>query len=342
MREIDAGIGEARIGLSERSRRDSMRAEHAIGVTGEPAIHPDYGVVTIRQADLVDVEPGNVALGLARPALAEEQDVDDHISPGIGPKAALGQADGGDEVGGFRDMLAYRAIRLVQRARARDERRQTAGLQEVDRPSDEIVMQAHPHRPIGPIRTHGAIREGRVADDEVERCRQVGTRKVGIDDARPRLQQPGNAGGDRIDLDAGDMHPVPQLWRHQGGEQAGADAGFEHPAAAPAEPQQARPHRPDNELWREMGVLRAARQRGIVLAGHRILELGADLIPAVPESGFARTAEHGIGEVGGAEAGEPDEPGLFFRRRRPVVSLDLRGEPNGVEIVAGALPPALG
>ncbi len=71
-------------------------------------------------------------------------------------------------------------------------------------------------------------------------------------------------------------------------------------------------------------------------------ERGANLVPAVPESRFARTAEHGIGEVGGAEAGETDESGLFLGRRRPVFVLDFGGEPNGVEIVAGALLPALG
>ena len=88
-----------------------------------------------------------------------------------------------------------------------------------------------------------------------------------------------------------------------------------------------------------MGVLRAARERGVVGIIDRILQVGADLVPALRELGFARPAEDAIGKLGGAEAGEADQSPLLLNRRGPLLGLDLRGEPDRRDIVAGALLP---
>jgi hypothetical protein len=45
-----------------------------------------------------------------------------------------------------------------------------------------------------------------------------------------------------------------------------------------------------------------------------LFKIGADLVPAGSEAVLARTAEHGIGKLGGPEAGEADKPGLFLAR----------------------------
>ena len=46
-----------------------------------------------------------------------------------------------------------------------------------------------------------------------------------------------------------------------------------------------------------MGILRAARERGVVTGVDRVLELAADLLPALAELVLARAAEEAVGEV---------------------------------------------
>ncbi|MCP1768695.1 hypothetical protein M2202_009856 [Bradyrhizobium japonicum] len=72
-----------------------------------------------------------------------------------------------------------------------------------------------------------------------------------------------------------------------------------------------------------MGVLRAARERGVVSIVDRILQIGADRVPALRELGFARSAEDPIGKLGGAESGEADQLPLLVNRRGPLLGLDL-------------------
>ena len=68
-------------------------------------------------------------------------------------------------------------------------------------------MQPETERRGRRIAPHCAIRKRRVADRQIEMRRQVRARKVPCDDFCARLQQPDNAGGDRIEFDAGDMAP---------------------------------------------------------------------------------------------------------------------------------------
>jgi hypothetical protein len=138
------------------------------------------------------------------------------------------------------------------------------------------------------------------------------------------------------------MHVIVQFRGDQAGEHSRADAGSEHPAPTPAEPLQSRPHRANDEFRREVRVLRATGKRGVVGARHRLLELGAQLIPTGAKPSFSRSAEHGIGKLGGAEASEADQPRLFLARRGPIGALDFGREADGIEIVAGTLLPAPG
>ena len=83
---------------------------------------------------------------LRRPALAEEQDVDDDVGAGVRAEAALWQADRGDEVRHAGDVLAGARIGLVHRAGAGDERRQPPGFKPIDRLDDEVVMEPQAER----------------------------------------------------------------------------------------------------------------------------------------------------------------------------------------------------
>ncbi|MGY4427815.1 hypothetical protein ACVWWO_000292 [Bradyrhizobium sp. F1.13.1] len=88
-----------------------------------------------------------------------------------------------------------------------------------------------------------------------------------------------------------------------------------------------------------MGVLRAARERGVVGITDRILQVGADLVPALRELGFARPAEDAIGKLRRAKPGKADQLPLLLNSRGPLLGRDLGGEPDRRDIVAGALLP---
>ena len=148
--------------------------------------------------------------------------------------------------------------------------------------------------------------------------------------------------GDRIELDAGDKGRIPERLRHQGRKQPGPDARFDDAAAAPAEPFETLPDRADDELRREMSILRAAGERGVVGLVHARLQLFAKVVPPLAESRLARPGEDRIGEIGGAKTGEADESILLVPRRWPVLGRDRRGQGDGIEIGAGAGLPALG
>ncbi|MGY4408848.1 hypothetical protein ACVWW4_000584 [Bradyrhizobium sp. LB7.1] len=83
------------------------------------------------------------------------------------------------------------------------------------------------------------------------------------------------------------------------------------------------PDRPHDELRREMSVLRAARERGVVGITDRILQVGADRVPALRELGFARPAEDDIGKLRRAKPGKADQLPLLVNRRGPLLGLDL-------------------
>ncbi|MER8949836.1 hypothetical protein [Mesorhizobium sp. M0809] len=86
----------------------------------------------------------------------------------------------------------------------------------------------------------------------------------------------------------------------------------------------------------------AARERGIVDLADGIFQVRADLAPAFAKIALAGAAEDAIGKVGRAEAGEPDQPLLLLTRGRTLIGLDLGGEPDRSDVVAGPILPATG
>ncbi len=162
-------------------------AKHKVGMTGEPSVDADGALVLGRRPDIINIEPCLIAFRLACLALAEEQNVDDHVRTGFSPGAAFGQTDRGNQVGRLRDMLTRRAIRLVHGAMAGDERGKRSGLQKIDGPHDEVIMQHESHGailPVGPDRPAG---KGWIADGEIETCRQVGASEIAGENTRPWL-----------------------------------------------------------------------------------------------------------------------------------------------------------
>ncbi len=91
-----------------------------------------------------------------------------------------------------------------------------------------------------------------------------------------------------------------------------------------------------------MRILGAAGERRVVAAVDRVLEVGADVRPALAKLKLAWETKHAVGELGSAEAGEPDQRGLLVDRGRTLLIDDRGGEPDRRDVVAGALPPGFG
>ena len=86
------------------------------------------------------------------------------------------------------------------------------------------------------------------------------------------------------------------------------------------------------------GNFLTARPVGIV---DGILQLGADLVPALGEHGLAGAAEDAIGELRGAESGEADQLLLLLDSCSALLRVDARCEPDRGDVVSRAVFPAL-
>ena len=91
-----------------------------------------------------------------------------------------------------------------------------------------------------------------------------------------------------------------------------------------------------------MGILRAARERGVVEIADRVLKVLADRLPTLSKLGLARAPEHEVCQLGRAESCETDKALLFFNGRRAFLRLDGGGKPDRRNVVARTTLPALG
>jgi hypothetical protein len=141
-------------------------------------------------------------------------------------------------------------------------------------------------------------------------------------------------GGDAVHLDALVDRRAAQRVGHHAGEVADAHAGLEHRAAVEAEALGRAPHRADDLLRGEVGVLDRAAG-GLVLFGRQELrELGADVLEALAVGARHRVREHGL------EAAPPDVLGdrrLFLGRGEAVLGGDLLDEADSGDVVARLL-----
>ena len=94
------------------------------------------------------------------------------------------------------------------------------------------------------------------------------------------MHQPGDAGGDRVVFDAGELAGIAQRGGQQREEQAGAHAGFQHPPAGEAEPFGGAPEAADDRLRRVVGILRSALQGGVFFRRDGGFERRAGFLPA--------------------------------------------------------------
>ncbi len=310
-----------------------MIAQHHLRVLGEVAVHLDAGRVRVvaivirRRLDRGEVDPGRAGGGLAGVAALEHQQIGHHVGAGGCAHAGLGQAHRADQVGHAGDVLARRGADLVHRAGAGDEQREATGTQPLDRARDEIVMQPEPQRPRGGIGPHHAIREGRVPDRQIEAAGERAARVVLAPHPRLGMHKAGDAGGDRIVFDAGEVAGRTQRGREQGEEQAGAHAGFQHAAPAEAQPHRGPPESRDECFRCEVSILGGTLEGGVFFWRDGGFERRTDFLPAGPEIVLAGAAEAVLRQLRGAEADEAQQsaPARPASARGPTAQAPSKG-----------------
>ena len=70
-------------------------------------------------------------------------------------------------------------VGFVHSAVRGDEGGERAGFEKIDGTRDKIVVQTETQTAIGAVGAHGAVRERRIADGEIEIRGQFGAREVG-------------------------------------------------------------------------------------------------------------------------------------------------------------------
>ena len=191
------------------------------------------------------------------------------------------------------------------------------------------------------VGAHGAVRERRIADREIEDVRQARLGEILVPDAGVGIEELCDPGGHSVHLDAGQRQLARKRFRREGEEEARSATGLEHAPAVEAHPAQRPPDGADHELRREMRVLRRPLEIREILARDELLELEAEIFPCGGEA-FAGAAKEVVGEVRGAEGREFRQELLLVRSGVTAFGLDRRHEPDRGEIVSSARLPALG
>ena len=88
--------------------------------------------------------------------------------------------------------------------------------------------------------------------------------------------------------------------------------------------------------------MRHALQCGVFDRSDRLPQIATDLLPARPKVALTWSDERALRQVGRAEGDVADELRLLIWRSRPPLVLDLLGELDRRDVVAGARGPATG
>jgi hypothetical protein len=191
------------------------------------------------------------------------------------------------------------------------------------------------------VGAHGAVRERRIANREVEDLRQARLGEILMAYAGVWIEELRDPGGHSVHLDAGQRQLARKRFRCEGEEEARPATGLEHAAPVEADSAQRPPDSADHELRREMRVVRRPLEIREFLARDELLKLEAEIFPCGGEA-FAGAAKELVGEVRGAERREFRELLLLIRSGVTRFGLDRGHEPDRGEIIFGARLPALG
>jgi hypothetical protein len=202
---------------------------------------------------------------------------------------------------------AQGGVLFVERVMARHQRQHAAGLERLQRLGEEEVVQRQALAAVGEL----DVGEGHVADRRVDAVLgQDGIAEILDADVVRRVEGPGDAPGERVELDADEAHAL----RRVRDEITGAAAGLQHGGFwGDAQVLKRRVHGPDHQgrgvKRREGGALGAV----VFFRAQQGLQFLAEPPPGV----VAIAAADGIGKEKQrhrAEAGEALQRLPFFRR----------------------------
>ena len=327
------------VGRAIGARGPRVRSEDHVWMLDEVAIDRERLFPVLRRQNFGEVDPVGGLRRLIRAALLEEQDVDDDVGSGRRAHGAFGQADRADEIGDGGEKHAGRRIDLVEGPAARDEGRESARPQPLDRPRNEIIVERQAEPAGGIVGADGAAAERRVADDEIVSLGDARLGEVLGADARVRIEEFCNPSCDRVHFDTGQSRMCLEGFRHEGEEEAGPASGLEHATAGEAHAAERPPDSPHHEFRGEMRVLRHAREARELGRRDQLLEVFPEGFPALREGFLGGSAEEVVGEFARAERREEGETLLFFRSRVPRPLLDLKHQSDGGDVVRRARLP---
>lgn len=219
-------------------------------------------------------------------------------------------------------MVAGDGVALVERVAGRHEQRDAAGPQLIDRLRDEVIVKrkAQPtkRRPI----SDGEVREGRIADREVEIVGEPRLVEVDAADDLVGIEGLRDARGDGVVLDADEHSVVGKAVGPKPHEYPAAASRLEDLAARKTETLGRRPHGAHDIFGRVMGILRGALERlqlGLAGLGDQRL---TEIRPSSTE--FTRAIGEGIvGQLRRSEADKLRDALLFLAVRRPGLAVEL-------------------
>jgi len=310
--DICVGIGRAIIVHAELAVAPFVASEHMIGMVEEIAVDAQRPEPFVAVGNRGQIDPVLRARKGIGSVLLEEQDIDDDIGARLLPHRLAGKAHRAEEIGNAVDMVASLGIALVERIARGHEQGDAAGPQMLERFGDEIVVKRQAElTEFGPV-LDGEVREGRIADREVEVGGQRRLVEIDASDDLARIKRFCDPGGDGIVLDAHEQRVLRQCIRPQPHEEAAAASRLEHLAAGEAEGPGGVPHGADDVFGGVMRILRRAFERLEFDRGRFLDQAPSQFLPALAI--FTRpTGEHVVGKFRRAETDEPGNRLLLGR-----------------------------
>lgn len=249
----------------------------------------EVGVGVNLALDGHSAQPCVVARRLVLEAPAEQQDVGDDVGSCCASVCTCGEPDGAEEVGLGVDAFAGAAVGLVQGVAGGQDGDGATGADEVDGLKDEVVVDREVVRVVARV-VEADLPEGDVADHGVEGAGGEGglSERLGADGG-VRVERPGDVGGDRVDLDAGDVGVAAQVLRDEADEVSRPGPGLED--LSPGEPQSLEgvPHLGGDRGVGEVSVDRRPGRGRVEGRGEDLAQVGAVLgvfgVPLVEDVG---------------------------------------------------------
>ena len=226
--------GPARVDRPVGARGAGVVPKDHFGVLDEIAIDRERRLAAFGRDRFGEAVPGRAACCGSRIPLLQEEDVDHDVRSCCGIHCALRQTHRADQVRHRGDMRAGGLIDLVQGPARGDEGGEAAGPQALDRARDEIVVQGKAQLAGRIVGAHGAVRERRIADREIEDVRQARLGEILVPDAGVGIEELCDPGGHSVHLDAGQRQLARKRFRREGEEEARSATGLEHAPAVEA------------------------------------------------------------------------------------------------------------